>query len=268
MGGGGASRLALVWTLVIAGFLFAVSPAVADENVDREVLYFSDIHQDGNDAVITLTNALDIEDLATIKCYDADGRLIDVIIRTIGAEETLAIPTNTLPQDAYSVIVEFNGRLSGELNSLSGRKGRREAVTDNSAKLELLSPSRTRCENSYAYGEYSSKSYGQHTGQDYGCGQQDDPIKSVGYGVVRYIYRMPKEGYCATSCCEGRPDHGMGNVIEVEHLLTTGEKIYASYNHLNSFPSNYSSAPETGKVSSSDPENLYKYRVAKKQLVG
>ena len=74
---------------------------------------------------------------------------------------------------------------------------------------------------------------GRHTGQDYACHKHLDPVKVASYGKVVYIYAMPRtyDGQCQQT---GKPDHGMGTVIEIEHLLTTGEKIFSSYNHLES----------------------------------
>ena len=82
------------------------------------------------------------------------------------------------------------------------------------------------------YGIYSPGWSGCHTGNDY-CDNWDTVLKSLSYGRVAFRYDMPVTPECEPNKCSGRPDHGMGRIVETKYLLTNGEEIYGSYNHLN-----------------------------------
>ena len=87
-----------------------------------------------------------------------------------------------------------------------------------------------------AYGVHSPRFRGLHTGQDY-CNALDTEIKSLSFGKVAFRYDMIETPNCAgrryPNACEGQPDHGMGNVLEIHYLLSNGKEITSSYNHLN-----------------------------------
>ena len=94
-------------------------------------------------------------------------------------------------------------------------------------------------ENSFcgtAYGIYSPDFRGLHTGQDY-CNVLNTKIESLSFGKVVFRNDMIETPNCAgrrwPNACEGQPDHGMGNVLEIRYLLSNGEEVVGSYNHLN-----------------------------------
>ncbi len=85
------------------------------------------------------------------------------------------------------------------------------------------------------YPEWSSSFSGYHVGEDYTI-DTNTSLESLSFGKIKYRNDIAET--CTGNTCSGQPDHGMGRILEIEYLLTNGERVTASYNHLNSFSSN------------------------------
>lgn len=83
-------------------------------------------------------------------------------------------------------------------------------------------------------GGYSTVWSGYHTGDDYLCNNNGRELRTIAFGRVKFTNHMQ---IACVSNCAGRPDHGMGNIIEVTHMLTDGVEVTSSYNHLDSLHS-------------------------------
>lgn len=86
-------------------------------------------------------------------------------------------------------------------------------------------------------GNYSNSFGGYHTGDDYFCSKAGTQYKTITFGRVVFLNSMPVS--CTPSatrtCPTGQHDHGMGNVLEITHLLSDGSEVTSSYNHSASF---------------------------------
>lgn len=103
------------------------------------------------------------------------------------------------------------------------------SLTENGGACAYNDQRQIECKNFYG----ATRPY--HSGRDYG-GTTSTAVRALSYGRLKYRYAMPVTPECAAPTeCKGKPDHGLGNVLEMEHLLSTGETIYSSYNHLNRF---------------------------------
>ena len=88
-------------------------------------------------------------------------------------------------------------------------------------------------------GVYTSYFGGYHTGNDYECRNTNNRLETISFGKIAFKYEMTVKPNCGArgtkNECSGQPDHGMGNVLEITHLLSTGEEVTSSYNHLSKF---------------------------------